>query len=156
MVVSRRLIAGLYCPHPNCADARPQAGGNVAGPVADHPARGWGEAEAGDGLFEQQRIRLAAQRLGEARVAGRHVEGVEHPAALVLQLLVAGSHVRQRVKSFRDARLVGDDDQVVTGLLEPVEGLGYAGYYPKVGKAPRVVASLFVEDAVAVEENGAI
>jgi len=110
------------------------------------------------GLFEEAGERLAA--VAFALVMRTEVEAVDSCAGLGedgLQLGMDRVHISSGVEAEGDAALVGDDEDAQAGLVEPRDGLGDAGEQIEMLPAGDVLAlgHFAVEDAIAVEEDGA-
>lgn len=142
------------------------AGLDVALAVADDPGRFEVDVEVFGGLEEHAGVRLAAGavnlQLGDLAlvafvgVMGAVVDAVDEGALLPeegLHLVVDGLQGLPGQAALCDAGLVGDDDGEVAGVVDAADGLGRTGQELELLGLGQV-ADVFVDGAVAVEEDG--
>ena len=136
-------------------------GGKIGGLVADHETAVASHRPVFQKIEQHARLRLAAVA-GPRIVAQPAVRMVRTEADVVdarilsgefaAHPVVQGAHVRFAEHAARHAGLVGDDEDVIAGLIEVADGVGDA-IDPAEARAAADVAVVVVDDAVAVEER---
>jgi len=136
----------------------------VGPPVAEHQRRGQVQAKAVGGAQDHAGPGLAAiagqrvagdHRIGQVRAVfdGRQLHALLREAGA--QRVVQALQRRFVVVAARDARLVRHHDQRIACRLQPTHRIDDAGHEDEVLPAMHV-AAIDVDDAVAVEERGAL
>jgi len=153
-------VAGL---HQNGSAAGIDAGLDVARRIAHQEAPGVIEAEPTPCLLEHPEVGLSALartavggitvRMMRFRMMGAEVHGIEAGAGSLakhfLQAGVEATDVVFRAQVTRHHRLVRNDDNEHTGVVESADGLGRSGDQNQLVLAPEEV-HLLVDDAVTV------
>lgn len=130
---------------------------NVNLRVADHPRSSQVNPAIAGSIQEHSRrgLAAAARRLRCMWTVVDRIDLSPHAPQGRPELLVEDLEVIFRDQAFRDAALVGDDDNVKTSVIEPGNGVGYTRQDLHILPARDVAPfrSLAIDDAVTVEKH---